>query len=90
MNWQGVFLVFSGLILMMLLALPLLRTPQTASKAQLEEAMAPVLRRAFRDPSYILIFVGFFSCGYQLGFLDIAFPRNGDRDVRPHPAGLCA
>ena len=41
MNWQGVFLVFSGLILMMLLALPLLRTPQTASKAQLEEAMAP-------------------------------------------------
>ena len=74
MSWQGVFLVFSGLILMMLLALPLLRTPQTASKAQLEEAMAPVLRRAFRDPSYILIFVGFFSCGYQLGFLTSHFP----------------
>ncbi len=30
--------------------------------------------RAFRDPSYILIFVGFFSCGYQLAFVTAHFP----------------
>ena len=36
--------------------------------------MGAVLTRAFRDPSYVLIFVGFFSCGYQLGFITAHFP----------------
>jgi MFS family permease len=36
--------------------------------------MSAVLSRAFRDPSYTLIFVGFFSCGYQLGFITAHFP----------------
>jgi predicted MFS family arabinose efflux permease len=30
--------------------------------------------RAIRDPSYTLIFLGFFSCGYQLGFMTAHFP----------------
>jgi hypothetical protein len=29
---------------------------------------------AFRDPSYTLIFLGFFSCGYQLAFITAHFP----------------
>jgi DNA-directed RNA polymerase subunit N (RpoN/RPB10) len=29
---------------------------------------------AFRDPSFTLIFIGFFSCGYQLGFITAHFP----------------
>ena len=27
-----------------------------------------------RDPSYMMIFVGFFSCGYQLAFITAHFP----------------
>jgi MFS family permease len=74
MSWQGVFLVFCGLILAALLALPMLRAPARASRAELEESMGEVLTRAFRDPSFTLIFLGFFSCGYQLGFITAHFP----------------
>lgn len=74
MPWQSVFLVFAAVILLSLLALPLMRAPDSASKAELEETISEILVRAFRDPSYILIFLGFFSCGYQLGFITAHFP----------------
>ena len=45
-----------------------------ASRAELEESMGTILIRAFRDPSYTLIFLGFFSCGYQLAFVTAHFP----------------
>ena len=45
-----------------------------ATKKELEESLGTVLMRAFRDPSYIMIFLGFFSCGYQLAFLTAHFP----------------
>ncbi len=72
--WQTVFLIFAVVILLSLLALPLLRAPVMASKQELQESLGTVLSRAFRDPSYTLIFVGFFSCGYQLGFITAHFP----------------
>ncbi len=72
--WQSVFVIFAVLILCALFALPLMRTPALASRAELEESMGSVLKRAFRDPSFLLIFLGFFSCGYQLGFITAHFP----------------
>lgn len=74
MSWQSVFVVFAALILGCLCALPFLQSPAAASKAELEESLGTVLNRAFRDPSYILIFLGFFSCGYQLAFITAHFP----------------
>lgn len=73
MPWQSVFVVFAGLILASLMALPFMRAPM-ASRVELEESMGTILKRAFRDPSFTLIFLGFFSCGYQLGFLTAHFP----------------
>ena len=73
-SWQNVFLIFAGLVLTSLLALPMMRAPEAASKAELQESMGEVVTRAMRDPSYALIFVGFFSCGYQLGFITAHFP----------------
>ncbi len=73
MPWQSVFLVFAASILMVLFCLPMMRTPP-ASKAALEESMSDILGKAFRDPSYTLIFLGFFSCGYQLSFVTAHFP----------------
>ena len=73
-SWQSVFVIFAGAILSVLLFLPMLRTPQQASRAELEETLTQMLGRAFRDPSYTLIFLGFFSCGYQLGFITAHFP----------------
>ncbi|MFQ6553691.1 MFS transporter [Aestuariibius insulae] len=74
MSWQMVFVVFSGVILATLACLPMMRAPEPASKAELEESMSEILGKAFRDPSYALIFLGFFSCGYQLAFITAHFP----------------
>ena len=73
-SWQTVFLIFAALILTVLFALPFLRAPTKANKPEPEQALTTVLKRAFRDPSYTLIFLGFFSCGYQLGFITAHFP----------------
>lgn len=72
--WQTVFVIFAVTVLATLFALPFLRSPSIATKAELEESLGTVLIRAFKDPSYIMIFLGFFSCGYQLGFLTAHFP----------------
>jgi len=74
MTWQNVFLVYSGLILLALLSLPFLKAPAKVSKSELEESLSRILNIAIRDPSYILIFVGFFSCGFQLAFITAHFP----------------
>ncbi len=74
MDWRGVFLTFALVILCALFALPFLRSPALASRAELEESMGTVVLRAFRDPSFSLIFLGFFSCGYQLAFITAHFP----------------
>ncbi|WP_170341519.1 MFS transporter [Ruegeria arenilitoris] len=72
--WQQVFIIFAIAILALVLTLPFMRAPAQVSKAELEESMGQILGRAFRDPSYALIFLGFFSCGYQLGFVTAHFP----------------
>ena len=74
MEWQSVFLVFAAIILCSLFALPFIRSPRTATRQELEESMGQVLVKAIRDPSYTLIFLGFFSCGYQLAFITAHFP----------------
>ena len=74
MHWSSVFLVFSGMILLCLMCLPFLRSDYKASKEELEETLSSIISRALRDPSYIMIFIGFFSCGFQLGFMTAHFP----------------
>lgn len=74
MHWSSVFLVFSVLILLCLFCLPFMRSQYVASKAELEESLGSIVSRAVRDPSYIMIFIGFFSCGFQLAFVTAHFP----------------
>jgi MFS family permease len=72
--WQSVFLVFAVAIIAVLMVLPFMRSPSVATKAELEESMGVVLKRAFKDPTFSMIFLGFFSCGYQLAFITAHFP----------------
>ncbi|QOL81720.1 MFS transporter [Pseudooceanicola spongiae] len=75
MPWQSVFLVFAGAILCTLVLLPFLKSEASpATKAELEESLGHILTRAAKDPSFTLIFLGFFSCGYQLAFITAHFP----------------
>jgi MFS family permease len=72
--WQTVFLIFAAAILAVLMVLPMMRSPQVATRAELEQSMGKALLQAVKDPSFTLIFLGFFSCGYQLGFITAHFP----------------
>ncbi|MEM7710437.1 MAG: MFS transporter, partial [Pseudomonadota bacterium] len=72
-SWQEVFVIFAGIVTLPLLVLPMMKAP-AASKAELHESLGGVLNKAVRDPSYGLIFIGFFSCGYQLAFITAHFP----------------
>ena len=73
-GWQSVFLIFAGVIIAVLLALPFMRSSRMATKAELDESLGIVLNRALRDPTFMMIFLGFFSCGYQLAFITAHFP----------------
>lgn len=89
MGWQNTFLVFAVAILSLVLTLPLMRAPEPASRAELEETLGAILVKAFRDPSYTLIFLGFFSCGYQLAFITAHFPAFVTEMCGPiQPGGL--
>jgi MFS family permease len=89
--WQTIFVIFAVTILAALAALPFLRSPTVASKAELEESLGTVLTRAFKDPSFVMIFLGFFSCGYQLGFLTAHFPAFITEKCGPiSPGGILA
>lgn len=74
MSWQNVFIVFAAMILFTLLSLPMMKSPKQATRQELEESMGEILVRALKDPSYTMIFLGFFSCGYQLAFVTAHFP----------------
>jgi MFS family permease len=88
-QFQTVFLILGLAVLSVLLFLPLLSAPPKATRAALEESLGTVLNRAFRDPSYTLIFLGFFSCGYQLGFITAHFPAFVTEMCGPiEPGGL--
>ena len=74
MDWQTVFIVFAASILSVLVLLPFMKAPEMASKEEIEESLGEILRVASRDPSFAMIFVGFFACGYQLAFITAHFP----------------
>ena len=74
LSWQLVFLIFSILILSTLVFLPLMKADTSVSKKELEESLGDLLIRTIKDPNYIMIFLGFFSCGYQLSFVTAHFP----------------
>ena len=73
-TWQTVFLMYAGVILLALLALPFMKAPPRVSAQGLEQSLSKILNIAVRDPSYALIFIGFFSCGFQLAFVTAHFP----------------
>lgn len=86
MPWSSVFVIFAATVLASMCVLPALRAPLNAPAAP-GENMGSVLRGALRDPSFTLIFLGFFSCGYQLGFITAHFPAFVTEVCSPIPQG---
>tara|TARA_B100001113_G_scaffold95700_2_gene76656 strand:+ start:922 stop:2169 length:1248 start_codon:yes stop_codon:yes gene_type:complete len=74
MEWQMVFIVFAASILSVLILLPFMKAPEMATKEEIEESLGDILKLASKDPSFAMIFIGFFACGYQLAFITAHFP----------------
>ena len=75
-DWHTALLIFAG---MMLLVLPLsliLAAPNVgvpSSKAQ-PQSYKQALTEAFGHRSYVLLVLGFFTCGFQLAFVTVHLP----------------
>ncbi len=74
MPWSSVFIVFAIISILTIIFVPLLKSNPKVSKKEIEENLSDVLKDAFKDPTYIMLFLGFFSCGFQLAFITAHFP----------------
>ena len=74
MPWSSVFIIFAIISILTIFLVPVLKSNQKISKKNIEENLTDVLKDAFRDPTYIMLFTGFFSCGFQLAFITAHFP----------------
>ena len=75
MPWSSVFVVFTFISLLTIVLVPLLKTtPKISNKNNSEEKLSEALTVAISDPTYIMLFLGFFSCGFQLAFITAHFP----------------
>jgi MFS family permease len=76
-GWQSALTVFA---LLMLLVIPLslaLATPVVAASdgpAVPEQSFKQALAEAFGHRSYVLLVLGFFTCGFQLAFITVHLP----------------
>ena len=72
--WSSVFVVFAIISILTIVIVPLLKSTPKITKKEVEENLSDALRDAFKDPTYIMLFLGFFSCGFQLAFITAHFP----------------
>jgi len=74
MSWSSVFIIFAFIILFTIILLPLIKSNSKKVNNHKNEDLGKVLVKAFKDPTYMMIFLGFFSCGFQLAFITAHFP----------------
>ena len=74
MPWSSVFVIFAIISILTILLVPLLRSKPKISKKEVEENLSDALKEALKDPTYTMLFLGFFSCGFQLAFITAHFP----------------
>jgi MFS family permease len=74
-GWQAAIEIFAGLLLMIVpLAIALATPPADAPAAAPGQTYKQALAEAFGHRSYILLVLGFFTCGFQLGFVTLHLP----------------
>jgi MFS family permease len=76
-GWQAALLIFGLLILMILplsLALATPRADALAPGAPRPQSIRQALSEAFAHRSYVLLVLGFFTCGFQLAFITVHLP----------------
>jgi MFS family permease len=79
-GWQHTLLVFGSMLLLIIPMALALATPPSAPKAAgaandaESQSLMGALAEAFGHRSYVLLVVGFFTCGFQLAFITLHLP----------------
>jgi MFS family permease len=75
-GWQNALVVFGVVVLLVLPAAVALASPPAATDATAAAAqsMRKALGEAFGHRSYVLLMLGFFTCGFQLAFITVHLP----------------
>lgn len=74
-GWQATLVFLSGLLLASLLGLGALRKGENAAPAgHMDMPAIQVVRMALSHRSYVLLVLGFFTCGFQLAFIQFHLP----------------
>ena len=61
MPWSSVFIIFAIISILTIVLVPLLKSKPKISKKEIEENLSDALKEAFKDPTYTMLFLGFFS-----------------------------
>src|SRR6267378_298439 len=92
-GWQAALTVFAALMLLIVpLSLAIATPPSTApasnAPAADQQSFKTALAEAFGHRSYVLLVLGFFTCGFQLAFITVHLPAYlSDRGVSAQTGG---
>jgi MFS family permease len=91
LGWQTALMAFAGLMLLILpLSLALATPPATSGAVPVanQQSFKTALAEAFGHRSYVLLVLGFFTCGFQLAFITVHLPAYlSDRGVSAQTGG---
>src|SRR5437660_2678297 len=76
-GWQTALMVFAALMLLIVPLSLALRTPPATTAdvpAADQQSFKTALAEAFGHRSYVLLVLGFFTCGFQLAFITVHLP----------------
>jgi MFS family permease len=89
-GWQTALTIFACVLLLVIPLSVALATPQNTSAAPAVPAQSirAALTEAFGHRSYVLLVIGFFTCGFQLAFVTVHLPSYLiDRGLSAHVGG---
>jgi MFS family permease len=77
-DWQTALLIFAALMLLILPLSFVLATPRASAPAAVGDVPSQSIRQslaeAFGHRGYVLLVLGFFTCGFQLAFITVHLP----------------
>lgn len=91
-GWQAALSVFAALMLLILPLSLALSTPPAAATTEVpvadQQSFKTALAEAFGHRSYVLLVLGFFTCGFQLAFITVHLPAYlSDRGITTSTGG---
>jgi MFS family permease len=75
-GWQQALLIFASMLLLVVPLSVALATPRASQgpDAAARQSLPQALAEAFGHRSYVLLVLGFFTCGFQLAFVTVHLP----------------